>query len=97
MFVEATDTSGKYVSLFKRPLLTGNLLDRLTGEEREQEIRRQWDEFIERDLPKIEAALKKEQWIWEPVQQSEGTSSGVSNLTGEENETVLDEPFNHEE
>ena len=38
--------------------------------EREEEISRHWAEFLKDDLPCIEVALKKEKWIWEPVEES---------------------------
>jgi len=33
--------------------------------DREKEIRKHWIEFLENDLPRIDAALKNERWIWE--------------------------------
>ena len=57
-----------YPKLFKRIFLTPEHYEECSDSEREQEIRRQWGEFLEKDLPRIEAALKKETWIWEPVE-----------------------------
>ncbi len=53
--------------IYKRSLLTSDFYENTTNGQREQEIRRQWNEFLERDLPRIEAALKKERWIWKSV------------------------------
>ncbi len=41
----------------------------------EEKIRKQWEEFLNQDLPRIEAALKEERWIWEPVESDEEPSS----------------------
>jgi len=37
-----------------------------TDAEREVEIRKNWDDFLENELLQIDAALKQERWIWEP-------------------------------
>jgi len=42
-------------------------------EEREEKIRRQWDAFLDKDLPPIDAALKKEEWIWQSDERSDST------------------------
>jgi hypothetical protein len=31
--------------------------------QKQQEIHRQWSEFLDNDLPQIEAAVRKETWI----------------------------------
>jgi len=51
--------------LFLRHLLTPEFYEKGTGEECDREIRRRWSEFLEQDLPRIDAAFKKERWIWE--------------------------------
>jgi hypothetical protein len=53
--------------LLKYPLLAPELLHTLSDEQREREIRKGWDEFLNKILPPIIAALRKEKWIWEPV------------------------------
>jgi PD-(D/E)XK nuclease superfamily len=63
-FVVEPGMTERLTILFKRTLLTGGPLDELSGEEREQEVRRQWAAFLEEDLHRIEAALDKETWIW---------------------------------
>jgi hypothetical protein len=64
-FAEVPDATEEYVGLFKRTIMTGELLDSLPAEDRQREIRRQWAAFLEDDLPRLEAALGKETWIWE--------------------------------
>ena len=40
----------------------------VTQAEREEEIRRQWEMFLDEDLPRIDAALKREAWVWESTE-----------------------------
>ena len=54
--------------IFTRHLLRPNAYEKLDQEQREQEIRKQWGEFLDKDLPRIEDAVASETWIWEPVE-----------------------------
>jgi hypothetical protein len=58
---------GTWIPIYHRPILLPEVYDKLTREQREQEIRRHWEEFLDNDLPRIEEALRREAWIWEPV------------------------------
>lgn len=71
-FAQAPDKTESYITLFERPLLRNELLAELPGEGREREIRRRWAAFLEEDLPRIEAALESETWIWESAGAAEG-------------------------
>ncbi len=51
--------------LYLRTFLTPGLIQEATHEEREAEVRDNWADFLENDLPRIDAALKQEHWIWE--------------------------------
>ncbi len=62
VFMMPRSLSGRWLSVFSRHLLRQEAYEDLDNEEREREIRRQWGFFIERDLPRIDAALKKEAW-----------------------------------
>jgi hypothetical protein len=74
VFDFARDSLSDYANIFRRTILSSSFYeDGVQDKDREQEIRRQWVEFIERDLPQIEAALKKETWIWKPVEPEERT------------------------
>lgn len=55
----------RWLSIYSRPLLKQEAYEVLDEEEREKEIHLQWGEFIERDLPRMAAALKGEAWIRE--------------------------------
>ena len=68
VFFVPRSTNGKWLSIFNRPLLTMEAYEDLNDEEREQELHRQWNEFLEQDLPQIEEALNKEAWIWESTE-----------------------------
>ncbi len=60
VFMMPRSLSGKWLPIFSRHLLRQEAYEDLDNEERKREIRRQWGLFIERDLPRIDAALKKE-------------------------------------
>jgi hypothetical protein len=64
--LEDPDTED-YPKLYKRIFLTPEHYEVCSESEREQEIHRQWSEFLDNDLPQIEAAVRKETWIWESV------------------------------
>lgn len=51
--------------IFTRHFLKQEAYEDLDQEEREQEIRERWEEFVENDLPRIREALRQEAWIWE--------------------------------
>jgi hypothetical protein len=71
---EVTDeTQDDIAQIYKRSLLTPDFYENTTNQQREEEIRKQWDEFLDKDLPRIEEALKKETWIWEPEERSDPT------------------------
>ncbi len=67
IFMMPSNTEGNPhpLLIYHRPILGREVYDKLTREQREQEIRRHWTEFIQDDLPRIQAALRKERWIWE--------------------------------
>ena len=68
-----SNTKLKWISIFERPLLKQEAYKDLDDEQREQEIRRQWSKFLDKDLPRIEAALKKDTWLWETVERNVST------------------------
>ncbi len=59
---------GTWSMVFRRRLLGPGMHEDATEVEREGEIRRQWATFLDEDLPRIDATLKQEPWIWEPVE-----------------------------
>ncbi len=65
IFKIAPESPEDVTLIYKRSLLTPDFYKNTTNGQREQEIRRQWAAFLEEDLPRIEAAIKKETWIWE--------------------------------
>lgn len=67
----------EWMKLYGRTFLTPQFCDDATDDEREAEIRKNWADFLENDLPRIDAALKQEAWIWEP--EESGEPSGASN------------------
>ncbi len=93
----AQPLSGKWLQLFTRQLLTRESYEKLNHEQREQEIRRRWTEFLDNDLPRIEAALKRETWIWESVKTNEEHSDNPSRFVWGEGDVEIREPPEHEE
>ena len=71
VFAVPRSTSGRWVPIFTHHLLKPEAYEKLDREQREQEVRRHWDEFLDNDLPRIEEALRREAWIWEPVETNE--------------------------
>lgn len=65
---------GKWINIYTKPLLAPASYDDLTDSERGREIRKQWNGFIDNDLPRIDAALRRESWIW---QDSSGSDDAV--------------------
>lgn len=57
--------------VFTRHLLKREAYEQLDQEEREQEIRGRWGEFVKSDLPRIREALKEETWVWESSETDE--------------------------
>ncbi len=55
----------KYPKFYSRTFLTPEFCETAIEAEREWEIRKNWEDFLENDLPRIVAALKQEHWIWE--------------------------------
>lgn len=70
----ADPNTGRYPSLYRRTFLAPQRYQDASDSELEQEIHRQWDEFLKEDLPRIEAALKAETWIWAST-KTEGSAS----------------------
>lgn len=66
------DSLAQWTGILKFPLLTQDQYENLSDDEREQEIRRRWTEFLEKVLPRVEDALKEEAWIWESNSSQEG-------------------------
>jgi hypothetical protein len=70
--LEDPDTE-EYPKLYSRAFLTPEHYRKHTEDEREQEVRRQWGEYIDEDLPRIDEALREERWIWESVEENDST------------------------
>jgi hypothetical protein len=63
------DPSEAYSNIFRRTMLPPTYYEYdVEASELEREVRRRWDEFLDKDLPRIEEALRKETWIWGPVE-----------------------------
>jgi hypothetical protein len=62
-------------------------------EVRDDKIRRRWAEFLEQDLPWMDAVMQEEEWIWEPARAYE-ESSGRSErfVRGDGDQAIVERP-----
>lgn len=97
VFVEPRNTKARWISVYSRHLLRREAYEHPEDEEREREIRKRWAEFLEADLPRIDAALKREAWIWESVETDEAHSGSPSRFVWGEGDVEIQEPPEHEE
>jgi hypothetical protein len=56
-------SSVKWTPIFSRRFLDQETYEDIVAEERENEIRRRWAEFLREDLLRMDAVLKEEGWI----------------------------------
>jgi len=66
-FKPAKTLKMKWNSIYQRPFLTPESYEDASEDELKAEIRKHWTTFLENDLPKINAALKAEDWVWQSV------------------------------
>jgi hypothetical protein len=65
LFRPAQHALGKmYNTIFVSTFLSASAYENNDGAELEIEIQKKWKQFLEHDLPNIQAALKSETWIW---------------------------------
>ena len=63
----------KWNMILSHEWLSQEMYDDATVSERENEIREQWAKFLKEHLPRIDAVLKKEQWIWQVGEVTEAS------------------------
>jgi len=73
VFASQQGLGGKWSAAYNLQLLEESFYSEATDAEREVEIRKNWDDFLENDLPRIDEALKKEAWIWESGETGESS------------------------
>jgi hypothetical protein len=66
-FLQDPDT-GRYPKLYRRTFLEPDSHKGVGEGDLTEKIRSQWEEFHDKDLPRIEEAVASETWIWEPVE-----------------------------
>lgn len=66
LFEGAGKLGTKWSRVFNTPWLKQEMYDDADQVALEDEIRRRWAEFLEKDLPRIDRVLRSEGWIWEP-------------------------------
>lgn len=54
----------KWNTIYVRQFLAASAYEESEGEDLEIEIGKKWKQFLENDLPKIQSALKSQEWIW---------------------------------
>lgn len=78
-----TQKATKDLQFFRCILSSEFYEDQVTDAEREWEIRKNWTNFLENDLPRIDAALKQEAWIWQ-TEESEDLSDASDRFVWKE-------------
>ncbi len=73
LFKPAKSLYDRWNSIYQRSFLKPEDYDDASDDELEEKICEHWTAFLENDLPKIRAALKAEDWIW----QSANTTSPI--------------------
>jgi hypothetical protein len=95
------DSPRNYVAshyeILSHTFLARNMYEDTDQEEREKAIRSQWHEFLDKDLPRIDAALKKESWIWEPHRNDKDHYDGLSRFVWGEGDIVIDKSSEDDE
>ncbi len=65
VFGAAPGSLHRITSLWEKPILTPEQYEDAADTDLGDEIRRHWTDFLREDLPRIDAALRGESWIWE--------------------------------
>ena len=63
--------NSNWTAILSRPFLNREMYEYVDPVDRDKEIHKRWAEFLDDDLPRIDAALKGERWIWEPDEPDE--------------------------
>lgn len=93
VFEDAPEQLAPFVNtIFVRPILAPELYEHATDAEREAEIRKNWADFLENDLPRIDAALKREAWIWEPGEAENHSDASERFVWGDGDISFLRKP-----
>ncbi len=62
--VPRTNLRRKHNAIYSTTLAGGNFLEEAELADVEEKLRAGWDRFLEKDLPRITAALEEESWFW---------------------------------
>ena len=89
--------TGEKQRLYRRTFLTREHYETASDTERVQEIRRQWEGFLDEDLPAIKAALMQETWVRESIESAEGQSSRGSRFVWGNDDIVIAKRPEHED
>jgi hypothetical protein len=68
---KVTGSWGKWSAIYTRTFLEEEMHE--DAKVRDEKIRRRWSEFLEHDLPRIDAVIKREGWIWQHPGDAEST------------------------
>ncbi len=69
-FVEKAQSPGlEWINILERKFLTADFYEQASTDELAEKIVQNWTEFIKNDLPKLDAVLKKQEWIWKGVKR----------------------------
>jgi len=94
VFQNSSDSLEGETPIFLRTILEPEFHEDATDAEREAEIRKNWADFLENDLPRIDDALKQERWIWESSDtDDEETSSRSENVGWSDGDIETKHPY----
>jgi len=66
--------NSNWTAILSRPFLNREMYEYADPIDRDNEIHKRWAEFLREDLPRIEAALTNEEWIWQSDEFDGGQS-----------------------
>lgn len=92
LFRVPKNRNGRWLRIFTRNLLEQEAYEDLDHQEREQEIRRQWEQFLEKDFSRIREAISKESWIWESNEPAGGASKAGNRFVWQEGDVEIRKP-----
>ena len=68
--------TNKWLGIYQRSFLTPQSYEDMSDDELEMEIHKHWAAFLDNDLPKLDAVIKAQEWIWQPMSNTGNVVEG---------------------